>query len=133
MLRVLLTAGLLLAPMGATLAARSPGDIAEVRTGLFAFTVGEMIQENCDSITPRLIRVFTLRNTLLATARAAGFSAQEIDDYVDDKIARANLRAEASEYLADAGATPGNEASFCAVGASEIARETAVGRLLRAQ
>ena len=131
MLRVLLTIGLLVSPMGAPLAARSPGDVAEVRNGLLAVAVGNLIQENCDAITPRLIRVFSLRNALLAAARSAGFSEAEIDAYVDDDVANAALEAEAALYLAQNGATPDDAAAYCTAGLREIADGSAVGRLLR--
>ena len=131
MLRALIVVSLLVAPMGAPLAARSPGDVAEVRNGLLAVAVGNLIQENCDAITPRLIRVFSLRNALLAAARAAGFSDEEIDAYVDDDVAKAALEAEAELYLAQNGATPGDTATYCAAGLQEIADGSAVGRLLR--
>ncbi|MEL6688965.1 MAG: DUF5333 family protein [Pseudomonadota bacterium] len=131
MLRVLLTVSLLMAPMGAPLAARSPGDVAEVRNGLLAVAVGNLIQENCDRISPRMIRVFSLRNALLAAARAAGFSEAEIDAYVDDDVAKAALEAEAELYLAQNGVKPGDAATYCTAGVQEIADGSAVGRLLR--
>ena len=131
MIRTLIVAVLVLAPLGAPLAARSPGDVAEVRNGLLAVAVGDIIQEECSSISPRLIRVYTLRNSLLSAARAAGFSSDEIDAFVDDKVARRNLKAEAKSYLAQRGVDPAQPASYCTVGAAEIKANTAVGRLLR--
>ncbi|MEL6913268.1 MAG: DUF5333 domain-containing protein [Pseudomonadota bacterium] len=133
MARALFLAVLLLTPFGAPLEARSPDDVAEVRNGLLAVAVGDAIQRNCEAISPRLIRVYNLRNQLYSAARAAGFTSDEIDTFVEDPIARANLRAEAQAYLTARGAEADAPASYCSVGVAEIDGETAVGRLLRAR
>ncbi|MEM9853767.1 MAG: DUF5333 domain-containing protein [Pseudomonadota bacterium] len=133
MIRAVLTLSLVLAPLSTPLVARSPGDIAEVRNGLLAVAVGDAIQENCGSINPRMIRVLSLRNRLLSAAKAQGFSNEEIEAFVDDAVARANLEAEAQRYLAQEGVLSGDEASYCALGAREIAAKTTVGRLLHAK
>lgn len=131
MIRILLTLSLLLAPLGAPLMARSPGDVDEVRNGLLAVAVGNIIQEQCAGISPRIIRVYSLRNQLLAAARGAGFSDAEIDAYVDDDAAKARLIAEAEAYLRQNGVQADVAATYCTVGAREIAEGSAVGRLLR--
>ncbi|MEM6275780.1 MAG: DUF5333 domain-containing protein [Pseudomonadota bacterium] len=131
MIRLLLTVILVLAPLGATLSARSPGDVSEVRNGLLAVAVGNLIQENCATISPRLIRVYSLRNQLLAAARSEGFTDAEIDAYVDDKAARARLEVEAAAYLRQNGVVDGANDTYCTVGRAEIAANSAVGRLLR--
>lgn len=131
MIRVATIFALLVAPLGAPLAARSPGDVAEVRNGLLAVAAGNMIQENCSDISPRMIRVFTLRNQLIAAARAAGFSDDEIRTFVDDRVARKNFEVEATAYLVQRGLNTAEPASYCAVGAEEIEVGSAVGRLLR--
>lgn len=131
MIRVATIFALLVAPLGAPLAARSPGDLAEVRNGLLAVAAGNMIQENCDDISPRLIRVFNLRNQLISAARAAGFSDDEIRSFVDDRVARQSFEVEATAYLVQRGLVMAEPSSYCAVGAEEIQVGTAVGRLLR--
>lgn len=131
MIRLMLTLSLLLAPMGGSLAARSPGDIAEVRNGILAIAVGDVIQKSCGSISPRLIRTFSLRNQLVAAARSAGFTQEEIDAFVDDDVARAAYKAEAAKYLRQEGAVEGDLTTYCDVGKREIASNSAVGRLLR--
>ncbi|MEO0677650.1 MAG: DUF5333 family protein, partial [Pseudomonadota bacterium] len=72
MLRAILVTAMLLAPLGAPLQARSPNDVAEVREGLLAAAVGDVIRRQCETIVPRVIRVYNLRNQLLAAAQAAG-------------------------------------------------------------
>ncbi|MEM1373827.1 MAG: DUF5333 domain-containing protein [Pseudomonadota bacterium] len=131
MMRLALALVLVTAPLGATLSARSPGDISEIRNGLLAVAVGNEIQEKCASISPRLIRVYSLRNQLLAVARSEGFSDDEIDAYVDDETARARLEADADAYLRQNGVVEGNVDTYCALGRTEIAAGSAVGRLLR--
>ncbi|MEM6727753.1 MAG: DUF5333 domain-containing protein [Pseudomonadota bacterium] len=122
---------LVLAPLSAPVSARSPGDIQEIWHGLLAIAVGERIQSKCDSISPRMIRAINLRNQLISIARAAGFTDGEIRAFVEDPIATDNLKAQRDQYLAERGAMKGDDASYCAVGAREIAQNTAVGRLLK--
>ncbi|MEM1235630.1 MAG: DUF5333 domain-containing protein [Pseudomonadota bacterium] len=131
MIRLLIAVLLITSPLSAPVAARSPGDVAEVRNGLLAVAAGDMIQRNCGEISPRLIRVYSLRNRLVSAALAAGFSAEEIENFVDDEVALANLRAEAARYLTQRGVETGVPDTYCTVGAAEITANTPVGRLLR--
>ena len=143
MMRPFMTLALIVAPMAAPVAARRPGDIAEVREGLIAVAVGDMIQKNCGAISPRLVRVYTLRTQLIAAAREAGFtnaeidafvdnaSNAEIDAFVDNATVRAELEGVARQYLEERGVEPAEPKSYCDVGNLEIAQQTDVGRLLR--
>ena len=131
MMRPFMTLALIVAPMAAPVAARSPGDIAEVREGLIAVAVGDMIQKNCGAISPRLVRVYTLRTQLIAAAREAGFTNAEIDAFVDNATVRAELEGVARQYLEERGVEPAEPKSYCDVGNLEIAQQTDVGRLLR--
>ena len=131
MMRPFMTLALIVAPMAAPVAARRPGDIAEVREGLIAVAVGDMIQKNCGAISPRLVRVYTLRTQLIAAAREAGFTNAEIDAFVDNATVRAELEGVARQYLEERGVEPAEPKSYCDVGNLEIAQQTDVGRLLR--
>ncbi|MEO0486077.1 MAG: DUF5333 domain-containing protein [Pseudomonadota bacterium] len=134
MKRVLTLAGVLaMLPFGASLAARSPGDVPEVTQGLMAVFAGDMIQEQCADISPRLLRVLSLRSALISAAKEAGFSDAEIDAFADDPEARRSLEADARRYLAARGVVPEDAATLCAVGQREIEAGTVVGRLLRAR
>ena len=132
-MRVLLTTLLVLVPLAASVQARTPGDIPEVRNTLVAVAAGDMIRKECTTISPRMLRVFNLRNQLLSTARAAGFSREQIDAYVDDKIEKDRLKGLARQYLAQKGVDPDSPSSYCTVGKAEIAAKTPVGRLLKAK
>jgi len=123
---------LIVAPISAPVAARSPGDIAEVWNGLLAVAVGHLIEDNCATISPRLIRVYTLRNQLIAAARSAGFADDEIRAFVENRGEQKRLEAEARAYLAARDVDKSSPAaSYCPIGSDEIAAGSPVGRLLR--
>ena len=132
--RLTLVIGLMAAlPLSAANAAASPGDIPEVRQGLTAVFAGDMIQEQCANISPRLLRVLNLRSALIGAAKDAGFTEAQIEAYADDPEERRALEAGAMQYLTERGAVADDAASLCAVGQMEIAAGTVVGRLLRAR
>ncbi len=131
MMRFTVVLALILAPLAAPVVARSPGDIAEVRTGLLSLAVADTIRRQCDDISPRMLRAFNFLNSIEAAAKSAGFSDAEIDEFVDDKVARAHLEAEARQYLASKGVDPDVPSTYCITGQKEIAQGTSVGRLLR--
>jgi hypothetical protein len=54
-----------------------------------------------------------------------------VDAYIDNKAEEKRLKQIAYGRLRDLGAVAGNGPSYCAVGQSEIAKNSAIGRLLR--
>ena len=106
-------------------------DVAAVRDGIIAVGMAYEIGDKCGSIEARYLRGLSYLNELKATAADLGYSQAEIDAYIDDDAEKDRLEAIARQQLADLGAVPGDEASYCTVGAAQIAAATQVGQLLR--
>ena len=106
-------------------------DVASVRDGIIAVGMAYEIGDKCGSIEARYLRGLSYLNELKANAASLGYSDAEIDAYIDDDAEKDRLEAVARQQLADLGAVPGDEASYCAVGAAQIAAGTQVGQLLR--
>ena len=106
-------------------------DVAVVRDGIIAVGVAYEIGDKCGSIEARYLRGLGFLEELKDHAAGLGYTDAEIDAYIDDDAEKDRLEAVARQQLADLGAVPGDETSYCAVGAAQIAAGTQVGMLLR--
>ena len=106
-------------------------DVPHVREGIIALGMAFEVSKKCNSISPRRIRgiryLFSLRNH----AYELGFSNMQVDAYVNDKAEENRLKDIAYKRLRDLGAITGNDASYCTLGLVEIAKDNAIGRLIR--
>ncbi|MEY1555061.1 DUF5333 domain-containing protein [Yoonia sp. R2331] len=116
---------------GASSAKPALKDVAYVREGIIAAGIAYEISEECGDISARLFRGLSFLNGLKSHARDLGYTEAEIDAYIDDKAEKNRLEGIARARLADLGAVPGNAQSHCTVGRAEIAKGSAIGRLLR--
>lgn len=116
---------------GAAAAKPALKDVAHVREGIITTGMAYELSEKCGSVRARMIRGLNFLYSLRNHARELGYSNAEIDAYINDKAEENRLVAIARTRLANKGAVPGNEASYCAVARSEIAAGSAVGDLLR--
>ncbi len=106
-------------------------DVDHVRDGIISVGIAIEIGDKCGSIEARYLRGVSFLNGLKDHAAGLGYSDAEIEAYVDDDAEKDRLEAVARQRLADLGAVVGDEASYCAVGQSQIAADTPVGQLLR--
>lgn len=106
-------------------------DVTEISEGIIAVGIAYEISEVCASIEPRTLRGIFYLNSLRSRARNLGYSHAEIEAYINNDAEKVRLEAVARGRLADMGAIPGNAESHCVVGRAEIARQSAIGRLLR--
>ncbi len=116
---------------GASSAKPALKDVAYVREGIIATGMAIEISKKCNSISPRYFRGVGYLNALKDHASGLGYSDSEIDAYTNDKAEENRLTGVARARLADLGAVSGNEASYCTVGRAEMAKNSAIGRLLR--
>ncbi|QQA44194.1 DUF5333 domain-containing protein [Pelagovum pacificum] len=107
------------------------GQIPAIREGLIATGMALEISDNCDSLSPRMIRGLAYLEQLRGTARQAGYSNDEIDAFIDDRGEKARLESEARQRLSSRGAVSGQADTYCAVGQQEMQSGSAVGQLLR--
>lgn len=99
----------------------------ELRAGF----AGDILRKTCPSISARMFVVMGRLYDLKSYAEAQGYSPEDWDAFRSDKAQKARLKAEAEAYLEKAGAKPGDVESYCQVGRDEIAKNTALGQLIR--
>lgn len=109
------------------------GQNKTVVSKLTAARIADRIRRECDSIDARLIYAYSEARALKREAEKLGYSATQIDDFLDDKAEKARIYAAAEDYLKSKGAKPGDKASFCTVGRAEIDAKSYVGSFLRAK
>lgn len=100
---------------------------------LIAARVADRIRRNCDSIDGRIIYAYSQARALKRYAEQKGYSAAEIDAFLDSKQDRARIYAVAEDYLKRQGAREGDPESFCRVGRAEIEGRSIIGSLLVAK
>jgi ABC-type sugar transport system substrate-binding protein len=105
----------------------------EINRGLVVIAAGDMIQENCATISPRMIKAFAFAQSLQSLARKDGFSDDEIDAFVRDKVEKNRVKGLALDYLVANGVKPDQPATYCTVGLYEIERNSQIGVLLKAK
>lgn len=106
-------------------------DVAHVREGIITAGMALKIDEECSSVSVRLIRGMNFLEGLKSHAEGLGYTDAQIDAYLDDKAEENRLRAIAASRLASLGVVDGDAASYCSVGRAQIAEGTQLGRLLR--
>ncbi|CUH32504.1 hypothetical protein JSE7799_00941 [Jannaschia seosinensis] len=122
-----------LAALLSALALPAAADLAQERgitEGLINVGIAYEISEVCPDIGPRRIRGLRYLLALRGAAAEMGYSAAEIDAFIDDDAEKDRLEAIARDRLARMGAPRGDVAAHCAVGRREVAGDTQVGRLL---
>jgi hypothetical protein len=98
---------------------------------LIAARVADRIRKTCpDEIGARMIYAFRQAFALKDWAEDQGYSGDEIDRFLKDKVEKRAIYAKAEEYLAANGATPDNIAGFCALGHKEVAAKSIAGSLI---
>ena len=99
---------------------------------LMAASVGDVIRNTCPSISARMVTVFFKAKELEKYARKAGYQEDEVKAFLKDKSEKARIKAMAADYMAANGVVEGDVDSYCALGTSEIAKDSAIGALLKA-
>ena len=103
-----------------------------VVSGFYAIGLADEVRKNCTSISPRWLRAYNYLRALERFARDQGYSDADIDELVDNRVEKEALRTRIRADLKDRGASPQTPEGYCTVGREEIAKDTAAGRLLRA-
>ena len=126
----LLTSALL--TLAAPALAREPlGDDPHIVNSLMSGRVADVIRNECSSISAKMFVVIGKLNDLETYARGKGYTEAEVKAFLKDKTEKDRIKAMAADYLAKAGAKPGDAESYCKVGRDEIAKGTLAGSLLR--
>jgi len=104
-----------------------------INASLISAAIGDQIRKNCSTISPRYFTVFRSANNLEKYALDLGYSTVQIDAFMDNKKEKSRIKNAAQTYLDEHDVKKGDEASYCALGLSEIANKTLTGKLLRAR
>ena len=106
---------------------------ADINDGLLVLAVADKIRRECDAISARFFRANGYANELRSLAEARGYSRAEVDAYIADDAEEAKMRQRRDAYFTARGASSLDPESLCALGRSEIAGGTPIGRLLTAK
>ena len=123
--------------LGLTLALATPSfalpplsENAYINDRLIQARVADRIRKECDTINARFAYAYSQARALQQYARDQGYSDDQIDAFLDSDAEKKRVKAAAEAYLAANGVTQGDAASFCALGAREIANKTVAGSLI---
>jgi hypothetical protein len=105
-------------------------DEREISEGLITIGIAYEISEVCPEIGARRLRGLNALLGLRSRAQAMGYSSAEIEAYIDNDTEKDRLEAIARGRLAKLGAARGDTSAHCAVGRSEIAKNSGIGRFL---
>jgi Family of unknown function (DUF5333) len=126
---LILAALVALTALAAPAAALPPLAEQDYVTGrLMAARVADRIRRTCPDLSARLIYAYGEARGLKRWAAEQGYSDDEIDAYLDDRVEKKRIYALAEEYLTTNGAV--DEAGFCALGQAEIAKKSYIGSFL---
>jgi hypothetical protein len=104
---------------------------SEITEGLISVGQAIEISDKCPSISARTIRGAFFLNSLQNRAFSLGYTNAQVDAYIDNRSEQDRLEGIARARLVRMGVVPGQEATYCTVGRSEIAAASQVGRLLK--
>ena len=103
-----------------------------VIAGFYAMGLADLVRRNCDDISPRYLRAYNYLKALEKYALDAGYTPAQIEELTDNREEKQKLRARIEADLAKRGASAETPQGYCTVGREEIAKNSAAGRLLRA-
>lgn len=115
------------------LAKPSLRDVPQIEDGLFAVAVAKEIRDECSSINGRTFKAIGVLTSLKREANQLGYSDDEIRAYIDSRAEKDRMRAKGEKFLAQNGVSYDNPETFCTFGRAEIAKNSAIGVLLRAK
>lgn len=106
-------------------------DDAHVTDMLVAAQVGDILRKTCPQVSARMFVVLAEMNALQNHAARLGHDMAAIRSFLGDAAEKQRIRALADAYLAAAGVTSGDVASYCAAARAEVASQSVAGRLIQ--
>lgn len=97
---------------------------------LIAARVGDIIRKNCPSVSARLIYAYTQAKALERYALGLGYTEDEVETFIKDKVEKKRVFAAADAYMAANGVVEGDAESYCRLGRAEIEKQSIIGSLL---
>ncbi|ARE81735.1 NADH dehydrogenase subunit E [Roseovarius mucosus] len=106
---------------------------ADINQGLFYMAVADEIRKRCADISPRVMTAISYMRALKAEAQSRGYTEAEIDAYISDKAEKRKIRGRSDDYIRSMGAMPNDGPSLCDLGRAEIAKQSPIGKFLKAK
>lgn len=117
----------------ASASAGSLSQESEINQGLFYMAVADEIRKRCGTISPRIVTAISYMRSLKAEALERGYTEAEIDAYIADKEEKRKIRGRSDDYIRSMGAMPNDGPSLCKLGQTEIAKQSPIGKFLKAK
>ena len=108
------------------------GENQPLNDTLLAILVADEIRKQCDSLSGRVLKGIGMLWGIVQDAKELGYNDDEINVYRNSDEAKAVLRARGDAMMAEQNVTYDDPETFCRWGRDEIANETLIGSLLRA-
>jgi hypothetical protein len=108
------------------------GENQPLNDTLLAILVADEIRKQCDSLSGRVLKGIGMLWGIVQDAKELGYNDDEINAYRNSDEAKAVLRARGDAMMAEQNVTYDDPETFCRWGRVEIANETLIGSLLRA-
>jgi hypothetical protein len=103
----------------------------ELYDPLFTAGVIRQVVKYCDSLDgPSRLQRQAYFMPLYLAARRAGYSRQQLENFVEDEGEREHMKALVEQYLLQQGVRLSDSAAVCAFGRQQIAAGTAIGQRL---
>ena len=108
-------------------------DVPEIENTLFAVAIADEVRDQCGTISARMLKALTTLRKIKARANALGYSDAEIRAYIESDNEKARMRKKGESFLKQSGVRLSDPETFCAFGRAEIAKNSAIGALLKAR
>jgi len=105
-------------------------DEEHINSSLLSAKIGLIIQKKCPTISPRLFLAIKTAKALKQYALELGYTEAEMKAYVTGDAEKKRFRKAAHAYLEAQGARKQDEQTYCAVGRTEIEKQSLTGQLL---
>lgn len=133
-MRLILTTLIALSLAGTVNAARADlANEADINAGLLILETANKIRRACPDISGRLWEARSYADQLTEMAKKRGYSATEIDAYINDSAEKAKMRERRNAYFKSKGASNLDPASLCRLGRDEIKNRSRIGSFLKAK
>ena len=103
----------------------------KIENGVLIVAIGDIVRDYCPNFEARRMRSILFLNGLVGRAKDLGYSMDEIRAYVDSDAEKERVGLRARQWLLQEGADFDRPATLCRIARDQIARDTAIGSLIR--
>lgn len=104
-----------------------------INDSLVSAAIGELIRRKCSTISVNYFTALSKAHALKRYALSKGYTRPEIEAFLENEDEQKRVRRSANSYLRKNGVVKGQEATYCTLGKTEIAKGTLTGKLIWAR